>query len=49
MDFAHFTLRIVFTANSCLAKVVPVKFATQPRLNAVLCETTKQTVILSVH
>jgi hypothetical protein len=40
------TLHSVFTANSRLAKV---KFAARPRLGAVLCETAKQGVNLSVH
>jgi radical SAM superfamily enzyme with C-terminal helix-hairpin-helix motif len=42
-------LRNVFTANSRLAKVVSVKFAAQPLLCAVLCETAKKAVKLSVH
>jgi hypothetical protein len=44
--FTDFTLRSVFKANSHLVKVVSVKFATRMQL---LCETTKQTVNLSVH
>jgi hypothetical protein len=35
--------------NSCLAKVVSVKFVARPRLSAVLFETRKQAVNLSVH
>jgi hypothetical protein len=42
-------LRSLFTANYRLAKVVSVKFAVRPRLWAVLYETTKQAVNLSVH
>jgi hypothetical protein len=45
----HFSLLSVFMANSCLAKVVSVKFAAQPRLCAVLCKTTKQALNLSVY
>jgi hypothetical protein len=35
--------------NSRLVKVVSVKFAVRPLLCAVLCETIKQAVNLSVH
>jgi hypothetical protein len=44
-----FILLSVFTPNSCLAKVVSVKFAARSRMCAVMCETTKQAVNLSVH
>jgi hypothetical protein len=47
--FTDFILCGVFTANSCLAEVVSVKFSTQPQLHSVLCETTKQAVKLSAH
>jgi hypothetical protein len=43
--FMDCTLHGVFTANSRLAKVMSVKFATWLRV----CETSKQTVNLSVH
>jgi hypothetical protein len=39
----------VLTAKYRLAKVVSVKFAARPRLGAVLCESSKQAVRLSVH
>jgi hypothetical protein len=47
--FADFALDSVFTANSHLAKVVSVKFADRPRVCAVLYDTSKQAVNLSVH
>jgi hypothetical protein len=47
--YTDFTLHSVFTVNSHLTKVVSVKFASQLRLCAVLCETTKQMVNLNVH
>jgi hypothetical protein len=47
--FTAFTLRNVFTANSHLAEVVSVKFAARLRERAVLCETSKEAVIFSVH
>jgi hypothetical protein len=47
--FMDFTLHNVFTANSLLVKVVSVKFAARTRVCAVLCETSKQAVNLSVH
>jgi hypothetical protein len=43
------TLCSVFTANSRLAKVISVKFASRPLLCPELCETTKQAVNLSGH
>jgi hypothetical protein len=39
----------VFTASTCLAKVVLVKFTAQPWMCAILCAATKQAVNLSVH
>jgi hypothetical protein len=36
-------------ANSRLAKVVSVKFPSWPRVCAVLCESSKEAVNLSVH
>jgi hypothetical protein len=47
--FSQTSLHVVFTANSRLVKVVSVKFAAWPHVCAVLCETTKQAVNLSVH
>jgi hypothetical protein len=47
--FTDFTLRSGFTANFDLAEVVWVKFAARPRVCAVVCETYKQAVNLSVH
>jgi hypothetical protein len=47
--FKDFSLHSVFMANTRLAKVVSVEFAGRLRLCAVLCETTKQAVNLSVH
>jgi hypothetical protein len=40
-DFTDFTLCSAFAANSSLAKVVLVKFATWPRVCTVPCETSK--------
>jgi hypothetical protein len=47
--FKGFTLHSVFKANSRLAKVVSAKFVARLWFCAVLCETTKQVVNLSVH
>jgi hypothetical protein len=49
VGFKDFILLSVFMVNYCLAKVVLVKFAIRPRLCAVLCETLKEAVNLSVH
>jgi hypothetical protein len=40
--YMDFTLCSVFMANSRLAKLVLVKFATRPRLWAALCKTTNK-------
>jgi hypothetical protein len=40
---------IVFMANSCLMNVVSVKFAAWPWVCAVLLETSKEAVNLSIH
>jgi hypothetical protein len=47
--FTDLTVRSVFMANFSLAEVVSVKLATRPWVCAVLCETSKQMVNLSVH
>jgi hypothetical protein len=46
--FTDFTLRSVLTANFRLVDVVCIIFAARPRVCAVLCETSKQAVNLSV-
>jgi hypothetical protein len=49
MIFTDFTLRGMFTANSQLVEVVSAKFTAQPRVCAVLCETSKQAVNLCLN